>query len=111
MAEGAAPVEAEPRVSVWQSMFNPRVLALGAVHFGQAGVSVSLAVFIALMIKQLGLTNMQTGGSPAIPFICGTIGILVWGHYSDRMNERRWNLAGLVPVHGGRTGGGGDVAR
>ena len=22
----------------------------------------------------------------------GTIGMIVWGHYSDRKNERRWNL-------------------
>ena len=93
MAEERRRVEAEPRVSVWQSMINPRVLALGAVHFAQAGVSVTMAVFIALMIKQLGLTNMQTGWLTSIPFICGTIGILVWGHISDRMNERRWNLA------------------
>jgi MFS transporter, ACS family, tartrate transporter len=93
MAEERRRVEAEPRVSVWQSMINPRVLALGAVHFAQAGVSVTMAVFIALMIKQLGLTNMQTGWLTSIPFICGTVGILVWGHISDRMNERRWNLA------------------
>ena len=52
-----------------------------------------MAVFIALMIKQLGLTNMQTGWLTSIPLVCGTIGILVWGHISDRMNERRWNLA------------------
>jgi MFS transporter, ACS family, tartrate transporter len=49
---------------------------------------------VAQMIKQLGLTNMQTGWVTAIPFVCGTIGILIWGQLSDRMNERRWNLAG-----------------
>jgi len=44
------------------------------------------------MIKQLGLTNMQTGWMTAVPFVFGTIGIIVWGTISDRMNERRWNL-------------------
>lgn len=92
MAEEQRRVEAEPRVSVWRSLIDRRVVALGLIHFAQAGVSVSMAVFVAQMIKQLGLTNMQTGWVTSIPFVCGTIGILVWGHISDRMNERKWNL-------------------
>jgi MFS transporter, ACS family, tartrate transporter len=86
-------VDAGPRVSVWRSLIDRRILILGFIHFAQAGVSVSIAVFVAQMIKQLGLTNMQTGWVTAIPFICGTTGLLIWGHLSDRMNERRWNLA------------------
>jgi ACS family tartrate transporter-like MFS transporter len=92
MAEEQRRVDVERRVSVWQSLIDRRVLALGLIHFAQAGVSVSIAVFVAQMIKRLGLTNMETGWLTAIPFVCGTIGILVWGHLSDRMNERRWNL-------------------
>jgi MFS transporter, ACS family, tartrate transporter len=93
MAEERRRVDTERRVSVWQSLIDRRVLALGMIHFAQAGVSVGMAVFVAQMIKRLGLTNMQTGWVTAIPFVCGTVGILVWGHISDRMNERRWNLA------------------
>jgi ACS family tartrate transporter-like MFS transporter len=85
-------VETGRHVSVWRSLVDRRVWALGAIHFAQAGVSVSIAVFVAQMIKRLGLSNMQTGWMTAIPFVCGTIGILLWGHLSDRMNERRWNL-------------------
>jgi ACS family tartrate transporter-like MFS transporter len=92
MAEEKRRVEAQPRVSVWRSLIDHRVVALGLIHFAQAGVSVSMAVFVAQIIKQLGFTNMQTGWMTSIPFICGTIGILVWGHISDRMNERKWNL-------------------
>jgi MFS transporter, ACS family, tartrate transporter len=84
--------------SVLQTLVNWRVLALAAIHFGQAGVSVGLAVFIAQIIKGLGLTNMQTGFTTAIPYIAGTIGMLVWGHYSDKYNERRWNLTGSCSV-------------
>jgi MFS family permease len=92
MAEERRRVAAAGRISVWQSMIDRRVLALGLIHFCQAGVSVSIAVFVAQMIKQLGLTNMQTGWMTAVPFVFGTIGIIVWGTISDRMNERRWNL-------------------
>src|SRR3954471_14302842 len=45
------------------------------------------------MTANTGLTNMQTGWLTAVPFVFGTIGILVWGHLSDRLNERKWNLA------------------
>ena len=85
-------LEAGPRISVLQTLIDPRVLALGAIHFAQAGVSVGIAVFVTLIIKQLGLSNMETGWLTAVPFIFGTIGILVWGGLSDRMNERKWNL-------------------
>src|SRR6202040_3451368 len=84
--------------SVLQTLVNWRVLALAAIHFGQAGVSVGLAVFVAQIIKALGLTNMQTGFTTAIPYIAGTIGMLIWGHYSDKYNERRWNLTGSCSV-------------
>ncbi|MBV8504193.1 MAG: MFS transporter [Alphaproteobacteria bacterium] len=85
-------VQSGRSISVLQTLFNPRVLALAAIHFGQAGVSVGIAVFAAQIIKQLGLTNMQTGFTTAIPYLLGTAGMLVWGAYADRKNERRWNL-------------------
>ena len=86
------------RFSVLQTLWNWRVLALAAIHFGQAAVSVSLAVFVAQMIKSLGLTNMQTGFTTVIPYAAGTVGMLLWGHYSDKRNERRWNLTGSCSV-------------
>ena len=92
MAEERRRVAKEPHVSVLRTFFDLRVLALGAIHFAQAGVSVGMAVFVALMVKRLGLSNMQTGWATAIPFIFGTAGILIWGAYSDRINERKWNL-------------------
>ena len=35
---------------------------------------------------------MTVGWLTMIPYICGGIGLVVWGRVSDRMNERRWNL-------------------
>lgn len=84
--------------SILQTLVNPRVLALAAIHFGQAGVSVGLAVFSAQIIKSMGLSNMETGFTTAIPYIFGTLGMILWGGYSDRKNERRWNLTGSCTV-------------
>jgi ACS family tartrate transporter-like MFS transporter len=57
-----------------------------------------MAVFVTLIVKQLGHSNMETGWLTAIPFIFGTLGILIWGGISDRMNERKWNLVGSCTV-------------
>jgi len=49
--------------------------------------------FIPQIIKSLGnFSNMEVGWLTMIPYICGGIGMVVWGRVSDRMNERRWNL-------------------
>src|SRR3984957_3838526 len=91
-------VTAHRTFSVLQTMYNPRVLALAAIHFGQAAVSVGLAVFSAQIVKSMGLSIMQTGFTTSIPYIFGTVGMILWGNYSDRKNERRWNLTGSCTV-------------
>ena len=48
--------------------------------------------FLPQIIKSLGVTNMQVGWLTMIPYVCGAIGMVVWGRVSDRMGERRWNL-------------------
>ena len=101
MAKERQTVETGRTISVLQSLFNPRMLALAAIHLGQAGVSVGIAVFAAQIIKQLGLTNMQTGFTTAIPYVLGTIGMIVWGSYSDHRNKRRW----MEPASSGRRDG------
>ncbi len=98
MAEEQRRVRTEKHVSVWKSLIDIRVIALAGIHFAQAGVSVSMAVFVTLIVKQLGHSNMETGWLTAIPFIFGTLGILIWGGISDRMNERKWNLTASCTV-------------
>jgi ACS family tartrate transporter-like MFS transporter len=94
-------VQREKHVTVWKSLIDIRVIALGGIHFAQAGVSVGMAVFVTLIVKQVGGSNMQTGWLTAIPFIFGFLGILIWGGISDRMNERKWNLVGSMTCMAG----------
>ena len=91
-------VERLGSMSVLKTLVDRRVLALGGNHFAQAGVAVGMAVFVSLIVKQLGLSIMQTGWVTMIPFLFGTAGILIWGTISDRMNERKWNLTAACCV-------------
>jgi ACS family tartrate transporter-like MFS transporter len=89
--------DAHGHISMWQALVNPRVWALGIIYLGIITPSVGLVLFAPQIIKQAGLSNFATGFVTSIPYIAGVIGMILWGHLSDRMNERRWNLfAGCV---------------
>jgi ACS family tartrate transporter-like MFS transporter len=85
-------VEKKRKIGLWQSFFDPKVLILTLNYFGIVGASVGMLLFVPQMVKTLGLTNMQVGWVTMIPYLCGTVGMVVWGWYSDRTGERRWNL-------------------
>ncbi|HWB50421.1 MAG TPA: MFS transporter [Stellaceae bacterium] len=95
-------VEQVRAYSFWESLYNPRVLALAAIYFGIAAASVGLVMFLAQIVKELGLSNLMTGYVSSIPYIAGTIGMVVLGYITDRTRERRWNCfaACLIAVSG-----------
>jgi ACS family tartrate transporter-like MFS transporter len=84
-------VESVRSLTLWQSLYNPRVISLAVIYFGIAAASVGLVMFLAQIVKELGLSNLMTGFASAIPYIIGTLGMIIWGHVTDRMGERRWN--------------------
>src|ERR1700733_6146023 len=85
-------IEKKRKVSIWQSFWDPKVLLLTLNYFGIVGASLGMLLFLPQIVKQLGLTNMQVGWVSMIPYICGAVAMLVWGAFSDRTGERRWNL-------------------
>ena len=79
--------------NLWRAMINAKVLLLAVNYFGIVTASLGMLYFIPQIIKSLGdFSNMQVGWLTMIPYICGGIGMLIWGRVSDAMNERRWNL-------------------
>ena len=91
--------ESVRKFSIWQGMFDPKVLLLALNYFGIVVASLGVLIFVPQMIKSLGsLSNMAVGWLTMIPYITGGIGLVVWGRISDRMNERRYNLLGACVV-------------
>jgi MFS transporter, ACS family, tartrate transporter len=85
--------------SLWQAMYNPKVLLLSLNYLGIVTASLGMLFFMPQIIKSLGdFGNMTVGWLTMIPYICGGISMVTWGHFSDRMNERRWNLLGACVV-------------
>jgi MFS transporter, ACS family, tartrate transporter len=85
--------------TVGQALFNPKVLLLSLNYLGIVTASLGMLFFIPQIIKSLGdFSNMTVGWLTMIPYICGGISMVTWGHFSDRMNERRWNLLAACVV-------------
>ena len=85
--------EAARKFTLWQALYNPKVLLLALNYLGIGAASLGMLIFIPQMIKSLGdYSNMTVGWLTMIPYTCGAIAMVVWGRISDRMNERRWNL-------------------
>ncbi|MEA2921344.1 MAG: transporter, family, tartrate transporter [Bradyrhizobium sp.] len=85
--------EAVRKFTLWQALYDPKVLLLALNYFGIVTASLGMLYFIPQMIKSLGdYSNMTVGWLTMIPYTCGAIAMVTWGRISDRMNERRWNL-------------------
>jgi len=85
-------IEAKRTVGLLESFWNPQVLLLSLNYFGIVTASLGLLIFLPQIVKQLGVTNMQVGWVAMIPYVCGSISMVVFGWISDRKGERRWNL-------------------
>jgi MFS transporter, ACS family, tartrate transporter len=91
--------EAVKTFSIWQGMFDRKVLLLALNYFGIVVASLGVLIFVPQIIKSLGtMSNMTVGWLTMIPYLSGLVGLLVWGRLSDRMHERRWNLLGACLV-------------
>jgi D-galactonate transporter len=79
--------------SVRQALLDPKVLALSVVYFGAVATNYGLSFFLPQIVKAFGLSNAQTGLVAALPYVVGTVGIVLWARRSDRKLERRFHLA------------------
>ncbi len=88
------------KVSLWQAFIDPRVLALCLVYFGIGTATYGFVYFLPQVVKGFGLSNLQTGFVSAIPDVFGVLGMLIWGHFSDRQTDRRWSVMAALFVCG-----------
>lgn len=92
LANETREVEAVRVYSVLSAMANPRVLALSLLLGGMTMAAVGLILFLPQILKSTGVSNTEAGLLTAIPYVFGTIAMVVCGHISDRTNDRIWIL-------------------
>ena len=67
---------------------------LSLVYFGFVGALYGMQFWLPQIVKAFGLTNAQTGFVTAIPFLFGTIAMILWARHSDATRERVAHVGG-----------------
>jgi MFS transporter, ACS family, tartrate transporter len=88
--------------SVAQALLNPKVLALSVVYFGMVAANYGLSFFLPQIVKAFGLSNVLTGVVSALPYVVGSVSIVLWSRRSDRRVERTYHTA--IPILVAATG-------
>jgi MFS transporter, ACS family, tartrate transporter len=71
-----------------QGLSEPRILLLSAIYFGCVGGNYGLTFWLPQIIKEFGVSNFQTGLIFALPYVIGTLAMILWSMHSDRTSER-----------------------
>jgi MFS transporter, ACS family, tartrate transporter len=86
------------RLTVMQTLLNPKVFALSMVYFGAVALNYGLSFFLPQIVKGFGLSNVATGFVTAIPYLVGTVTMVWWGLRSDRRMERKFHCGFALAV-------------
>ena len=84
--------QAVKHVSLGQALTSPKVLALSAIYFGFVAALYGMQFWLPQIVKAFGLTNVQTGFVTAIPYLFGTIAMILWARHSDATRERVFHV-------------------
>ena len=87
----------KPKNDLWAAMKDTRVLMLTAITFAFTIGSYGVGIWLPLILKNHGLSNMQVGWLSAVPYLFATVGMLLWARLVDRKGQKIYNLmAALV---------------
>ncbi|MEA2738713.1 MAG: transporter, family, tartrate transporter [Acetobacteraceae bacterium] len=78
--------------SILSAMTNPRVLILTVIFGGIGMAGVGTVLFLPQILKAIGVSNTQAGLLTSVPYVFGTVAIVVCGHLSDKVADRYWTL-------------------
>jgi MFS family permease len=82
---------------VWELLSDFRIYALSLVYFLFIGCVYSMIFWIPSLVKSWGIADVfRVGVYSAIPYVCGTVGMVLIGRNSDRRKERRWHFFGAT---------------
>jgi MFS transporter, ACS family, tartrate transporter len=92
-AENTAKQAVRP-LSLGQALSSGKVIALSLIYFGYVGAVYGVQFWLPQIVKAFGLTNAQTGFVTAIPYLFGTIAMILWARHSDATRERVAHVGG-----------------
>jgi ACS family tartrate transporter-like MFS transporter len=82
----------KPKKDLWAALKDTRVLMLTAITFAFTIGSYGVGIWLPLILKNHGLSNMQVGWLSAVPYLFATVGMLLWARLVDRKGHKIYNL-------------------
>ena len=77
------------------------VITLSLIYFGFVGALYGMQFWLPQIVKAFGLTNAQTGFVTAVPYLFGTIAMILWARHSDATRERVMHVGAAAAVDRG----------
>src|SRR5256885_9295220 len=93
--------QAAAHLTLGQALASPKVITLSLIYFGFVSALYGMQFWLPQIVKAFGFSNAQTGFVTAIPYLFGTIAMILWARHSDTTRERVAHDGGprlLTPV-------------
>jgi ACS family tartrate transporter-like MFS transporter len=80
-------------MTLYEALTDRRVASLSLIYLTIVSATYGITFFLPLIVSAHGMSLVNTGLVTSVPYIVGTIGMVVWAWSSDRRHERRWHFA------------------
>jgi MFS transporter, ACS family, tartrate transporter len=80
--------QAASHLTLGQALASPKVLTLSVIYFGFVGALYGMQFWLPQIVKAFGYSNAQTGFVTAVPYLFGTVAMILWARHSDASRER-----------------------
>lgn len=81
--------EANPQLKkdLWSALSDGRVLILSLAYFFFVTGSIGVGIWLPQILKPFGLSTMEIGFVSSIPYIAGSIALILWSYVLDRSRK------------------------
>jgi D-galactonate transporter len=80
--------QAATHLPLGQALRSPKVLTLSLIYFGFVAALYGMQFWLPQIVKAFGFSNAQTGFVTAVPYLFGTVAMILWARHSDATRER-----------------------
>jgi D-galactonate transporter len=84
--------KAANHLTLGQALASPKVIALSLIYFGFVAALYGMQFWLPTIVKAFGFSNAQTGFVIAVPYLFGTVAMILWARHSDATRERVFHV-------------------
>ena len=77
----------ETKKDLWGALADPRVLVLSLAYFFFVTGSIGVNIWLPQILRPYGLSTLEIGFISAIPYIAGSIALILWSHFLDKSRK------------------------